>query len=318
MFRNPQIVGPLVSVSGASRWHPRMPSATPRIISEPRARSRGASLWASSNNFLKDERSCCCLQGKWATSSAWGAFNTAGAPGLWIAVYQALAEDLTIELFLRPVASGDSPLNLIILVNDIQCGSWGFADDQVHRVKFLVPLAVRWLADPMVIDIVPSDVNSPKALGLGELDQVFGFGLISMAVWGKEERPRSLLPIVAGERFPLLAPDRDEVAPDRDEVAPDLSGPWHSLEKNGIWSFGAQARLPMALGMNLWGTLLVYAEVAAFLPDGATEQVRVEANVPPRIARFAPISSRPLALEICSWATSSGMIPYFAGPNRAA
>ena len=47
-------------------------------------------------------------------------------------------------------------------------------------------------------------------------------------------------------------------------------------------------------------------------------RITAPATIPLRIARFEPISSTPLAAESRSWGTSSGMIPYLAGPNSAA
>ena len=52
--------------------------------------------------------------------------------------------------------------------------------------------------------------------------------------------------------------------------------------------------------------------------DFAAWRIAAPATIPPSMARFEPISIRPLAAESRWWGTSSGMIPYLAGPNRAA
>lgn len=59
-------------------------------------------------NFLKQDSARAYLDGKgWSQNSAWGVFNTDRRPRLSFSVHEHLAEDLRIELTLRPVAAAE-------------------------------------------------------------------------------------------------------------------------------------------------------------------------------------------------------------------
>lgn len=224
-------------------------------------------------NFLKQDSVRACLQGEWSHNTSWGVYNVKKRPRLMFPVHEALADDLRIEITLRGVAKAASPLNLIALVNNAQCGAWSFQNDQVQTIELRVPLAVRRRSDPLYIDLVPSDAHAPKALGLGAMEQEFGFGLFSMRVSSaRAPRPVSLLPLTLGK--PLVF---SNTAPEGSALI-DLKSNWHGLEKNGIWSNGARARLCLALPPGADGDLLLWLVAGNFGPDGVAAPLQVRAN----------------------------------------
>lgn len=210
-------------------------------------------------NFLKQDKIRACLQGEWSQNTAWGVFNMDRRPRLSFSIHEALADDLHIEVTLRSVATATNPINLIALVNDIQCGAWVFQNDQVQTIRLLVPQAIRHRSDPLFVDLVSSDTQAPKSLGLGGLEQEFGFGLFSIRInSAAARRPASLLPVTFEK--PLVFTNTLKELID----VLDLKNSWHGLEKNGIWSNGARARLNIPVPPNFAGDLLLWLGVGSF------------------------------------------------------
>ncbi|WP_156964122.1 glycosyltransferase [Muricoccus aerilatus] len=228
-----------------------------------------------SYDFFKDARSRACLDGEWTSTSVWGAINTDGRPRMSLVIQEAPGEALEVELFLRPVATEVDPLTIMILVNDTPSRAYTFSDDEIHRVLISVTAAIRAVSEPIIIDMVPSDIRSPREVGVGSAGVAFGFGLFSMRVLtpSLQHDPYAVTYEVGKNiSFSSLATESPSVR------LSSIPGPWHSVEPGGVWSAGKVGLLSLRLGQPWLYGLALNFEARAFGPASSEIEAFVSAN----------------------------------------
>ncbi|PHK93042.1 hypothetical protein CR162_20720, partial [Pseudoroseomonas rhizosphaerae] len=231
-------------------------------------------LLGRSYDFFKEAASRTCLEGEWTANSAWGSFNTDMRPRMSLVIQEAPGEDLEVELFLRPVASEADPLTLIILVNDVPSCSWSFSDDLIHRVRIPVTRQAREAAEPITIDLVPSDIRAPKDFGISETETAFGFGLFSMRVDApRVAREAAPIPYEVGQKLRFSSAPSDSPF----QLA-SIPGPWHAVETGGVWSAGAVGILALRLKSHRRANFMLNLEGRAFGAPGSEMPAELRVN----------------------------------------
>lgn len=220
-------------------------------------------------DFFKDTASRALLEGQWAVHSAWGAYNSDMRPRISFVAHQAPGRALTVDLGVRPVASEDNPLTVIVLVNDMQNSTWNFTDDQVQQIRIEISPEVRDLAQPITIDLVPSDHRSPKEVGVGEFETPLPFGLFTMRVTSPGlPGAEGTIASEAGER--LRFSSRVE---ENQRNIDYLPGTWHGVEANGVWSAGRSGTITLALEPGRHHGFIFRGELRVFAPAGEKRSV---------------------------------------------
>jgi glycosyltransferase involved in cell wall biosynthesis len=227
-----------------------------------------------SYDFFKDAASRVCLDGQWTVSSSWGAFNTDMRPRMFVVIQDAPGQELEIELVLRPVAAANDPLTLIVLVNDIPSCSWTFSDDGVHRVRVPVSRHAREASEPITVDLVPSDIRSPRDIGIGGSDAAFGFGLFSMRLLTPStRRDLSAIPYEVGQKLRFTSSE-----PETPFHLAHLPGPWYGVEPSGVWSVGSAGVINLRLKQPRSTSFMLQLEVRAFGPPASVTEAAVIIN----------------------------------------
>ncbi|MGG5821769.1 glycosyltransferase [Falsiroseomonas sp. HW251] len=239
--------------------------------------------------LLADGRAQDMLAGQWVANPAWGMVSTDRRPRVEMVLQELPGRDIEIELGLRAVATAAAPLTLLVLANGTPVGSYAFADDTPSSLRFVLPAAVRSRAEPLALDLVAVEPRSPASLGLGVVEQPFGFGLLSLDAH----------PVGAASHTPriVLGPGaewRAAVAP------PDLLGPdWHPPEDGGSWSFARRALLPLLLPGRAAGVTLSLA-VEAFRPPPGAEAVGLEVAIGGQVLARRSLAGHEAAVIVLS------------------
>ena len=109
-------------------------------------------------------------------STSWGAHTLIGKIVLWVPLLP-VAEDLSLVLLVRAVATSADPCSYTISVNQELIASGMLHDDQLTRIVTTVPGKVWGTQAPFVLTLNSKPKLCPRSAGLGESDSVAGIGL---------------------------------------------------------------------------------------------------------------------------------------------
>ncbi|WP_295400178.1 glycosyltransferase [uncultured Thiocystis sp.] len=196
------------------------------------------------------------LDGAWDTDQAWGAWQAHKRARLLLHLHAAPEQDLVFNLTLRPVATPEHPLTILVSANGTHLATWSFSDDGIQTRSLRLPPAVRQRRQPLILDLISHPVGSPFTLKLGKHQQPLAFGLLACWVSLEESSPPD--DPVADPAWPAITTYPLDTRLDFTTTPPTASrwaapatpyrwSGWYPPEVAGTWILGLEGELRLRL-----------------------------------------------------------------------
>lgn len=207
----------------------------------------------------------------------WGYFTEGHLTKLVLFPDQQPEEDIELQLALRPVATGEYPLNCLIIINKCFVGRLRATNSKLATYSIVIPQKIFRLMLPVVVEFQSETVNSPMELNIDGNHKQFLLGISSISLRKnsmeretdvyvsdfKQDNPYQLGQILDFTHY--------------SQMRPILNPEWHNYEPDGVWS--SQGKASIVLNLDRIPSTDVSLLMMVELPCGSDfSQVKVAVN----------------------------------------